>query len=681
MKKFVNKAYVAASVIMGAGMIGAALTGIAPASAMAASSVVTIPEPAISSLDPTQWGGQILIDQGTVLEGLYGYNTDNQLEPKIASGYKISDGGRVWTIYLRKNAKWSNGKPVTAQDFYYAWMRLASPADSTGALWAGVMSGVVNAWAYHGGAASASMVGLKVLNPYAIQLTLNSPEDIIGQLAITGSMPLYPPAVEAHPNNWYLPQYFVGDGPYVVQSFVPNGEIQLVRNPHYVGASGEVNVGNVSQINIIPAPTVPLEDYLANKLSAAMIGSASDYQYIKSHAALESQVVSQPQYNVSFLEYDKSTTASPVDNALVREAIGMALDRAPIANNVLNGMASPAYAFGPASLTPTKYEHALPFNVAAARALLAKAGYPNGKGIPTLALYCQTVANSPSSVAIAEAIQQEMKQELNINFKIDPTAATLWGAITWGGLNEGVEPGFNIGTGVANWNAAGNLTLQANQFVGDAGTMGPASYREHVSNWYFPTYDPAGVFAYGNPNDASAGTSWSDVLKIQASVMKDNTYLTAWFKRQPALYQELNAPQPGNTTMDLWNNLVGQWKAASTNSAKHSVWVNMWKFVSNYSQGDGGTSVGLDGQVYQDQHETTAQYDASIWGNELNAATTASQENSLVSKIDNLLMGQGYVEPIVLNDAIFLVKPGVTDVVSNPWSWNNFYQLQYINVK
>lgn len=681
MKKFVNKASLAASVIMGAGIIGAALAGIAPASAFAADNEVTIPEPGISSLDPTQWGAQILIDQGTVLEGLYGYNSDNQLEPKIASGYKISDGGRVWTIYLRHNAKWSNGQPVTAQDFYYAWMRLASPADSTGALWAGVMSNVVNAWAYHAGAASANMVGLKVVNPYALQITLGEPQDILGQLAITGSMPLYPPAVEAHPNNWYLPQYFVGDGPYVVKSFVPNGEVQLTRNPNYVGNSKEVNVGNVSQINIIPAPTVPLEDYLANKLSVALIGNPSDYQYIKSHANLEAQVHIQPQYNVTFLEYDKSTTASPIDNPLVREAVAMAIDRAPIANNVLNGMAEPAYAFGPASLGPVKYEHALPYNVAAARALLAKAGYPNGKGIGELQLYCQTVANSPASVAVAEAIQEELKQALNLNFKIDPTAATLWGDITWGGLNPGVEPGFNIGQGVINWNAATNLTMQANQFVGDAGTMGPASYREHVSNWYFPTYDPAGIAEYGNPNDPSAGTSWTDMLKIQASVIKDNAYLTAWFNKQPALYRELNAPQPGNTTMDLWTNLVNEWKAATTPAAKHAVWVNAWKFVSNYSAGNGGTNVGLDGQVYQDEHETKAQYEATIWGNELNGATTAQQENTLASKIDNLLMSQGYVTPLVLNESIFLEKPNVVGTVTNPWSWNNIYQLQYINVK
>lgn len=681
MKKFARKTYMAASVIMGAGMIGAVLAGATPTAAMAANTQVTIPEPAISSLDPTQWGGQILIDQGTVLEGLFGYSNKDQIEPKIASGYQVSDGGRVWTIDLRHNARWSNGQPVTAQDFYYAWMRMASPADSTGAIWASVMSNVVNGWAYHAGQVPASQVGLKVLNSYALQITLAEPQDIRGQLVLTSSMPLYPPVVSAHPNDWYMPQYFVGDGPYVVKSFVPNGEIQLARNPHYVGAAGEVNVGNVSQINVIPAPTVPLEDYLANKIDVALITNPSDYAYIKERPKLDAQIHVQPDYGISYLEYDKSTTASPVDNLLVRKAIAMVIDSAPIGNTVLNGLAGPAHGFGPSTLGPVPYEHPLPYNVSAARALLAKAGYRNGRGIPTLALYTQTVATNPQAVPIAEAVQQEVSQALNINFKIDPTAATPYGNITWGGLNPGIEPGYVLGTGVVNWDTSTNLTMQANDVAIYDGTMGPASYREHVSDWYFPTYDPEGVAAYGNPADANAGTTWSDMAKLQASALKDIAYLNAYFNQQPALYRSLNAPQPGNSNMDLWNNIVKQWKSATTNAARHAAWVVAWKFVSNYSAGNGSANVGLDGQVYQDQNQSPAQHEITILDSELNAATTSKEENALASQIDNIMMDQGYVVPVVINENVILEKPDLSGVITNPWSWGNFYQLQYIRIK
>jgi peptide/nickel transport system substrate-binding protein/oligopeptide transport system substrate-binding protein len=150
-------------------------------------------------------------------------------------GAYLSQRGGYIAYYLRHDARWSNGKPVTAQDFYYAWMRVLSPQNSTAAVWASVAQYAVNAWQYHAGAAQASQVGIKVLNPYAIQLRLTAPHDILGDMVLTGSMPLYQPSIEAHPTDWYKPQYFVSDVPYTIKSFVPNGQITLVRNPAYVG--------------------------------------------------------------------------------------------------------------------------------------------------------------------------------------------------------------------------------------------------------------------------------------------------------------------------------------------------------------------------------------------------------------------------------------------------------------
>ena len=246
-------------------------------------------------------------------------------------------------------------------------------------------------------------------------------------------------------------------------------------------------------------------------------------------------------------------------------------------------MAGVATGFGPPSWSPVKYEHSYPYNVTAARALLAKAGYPNGKGIPTLAIYAPTTPNGLATVPVAEAVAQELKQGLNINTKINPTANTLWGQITWGGLNQGIEPGFNIATGVVNWIDPVNLTMQANQLVGNAGTMGPPAYRTAVSAWYFDKYDPQSVARYGNPDNTKLGTTWSDMLKLQNAVIADNRYLTAWWARQPALYRDLNKPLPGASTMDLWNNLVKGWKAAKTSADKHTAWVTAWKFGGNYS--------------------------------------------------------------------------------------------------
>lgn len=683
--KLSYKTKLTASIAMGAGMIGSLMSGVtAGAQATPASpSAVTIPEPLnspISTLEPSLWGAQILIDQGTVMEGLYGYNDKDQIVPKIATGYSVANGGKLWTFHLRHDARWSNGKPVTANDFAYAWLRVLSPSDSTGAIWASVAQFVVNAYQYHGGQVPASRVGIQVVNPYEIQLRLQSPHNLLGEMVLSGSMPLYAPSVQAHPSDWYLPQYFVSDAPYTVKSFVPNGQITLARNPHYVGNPKEVNVGNVQQINLIPGSTVPVEVYLANKIDVALIGQASDYHYVQTHPALAPQLHAQPADALTFLQVDKSVIPSPVDNQLVRQAVAMALNRAPIATAVLNNLGGAATAFGPPSWPPVKFEHSLPYNLSAAQALLVKAGYPNGKGIPTLAIYVPATPSELSSTPVAEAVAQELKQYLNINTKIEPTANTLWGNINWGGLNQGIEPGFNIAVGVANWIDATSLPMQANQFVADPGTMGPPAYRSVVSHWYFDKYDPTGVAKYGNPDDKNAGATWADMLKLQNAVYADNKFLTAWWAKQPALYRELHTPLPGNSNLDLWNNLVKAWKAAKTPADKHTAWVTAWQFVSNYSAGNGNTNMGLDGYVYEYSHWPHDQYLLSMWGDELAAATNTDTENALTAKINNLLMGEGWVAPIAYVKNFFLEKPYLHDAVTNPFSWGNFYQLQYLHV-
>lgn len=642
-----------------------------------ANSTVTIQIPQFSTLDPAQWGGQFLVDQGTLFEGLVGYNRHNQIEPKIATHWTTSDGGRVWTFYLRHNARWSNGKPVTAEDFYYAWMRLASPKDTTGAIWSGVMSFVLNAWSYNAGGVPSSKVGLKVVNPYELRITLGSPHNILGRLALAASMPLYPPSVQAHPNDWYMPGNFVGDGPYVVKSFVSNGELSMVRNPDYVGAAHEFNVGNVQQINLVPQSTVPVEDYMANKADTALIQTPSDYQYVLTHPQLKAQLHVAPLAELEYLEWDKSVVPSPLNNALVRQAISMSIARAPIVKSVLNGLGGATSKFGFPGWPTDSGQTPLPYNVAKAQALLAKAGYPNGKGIPTLHLYCQTGQNW---VSVAEAISSEIKQNLNINFEISPLAPTLYGNVTWAGLNQGIQPGYNLANAVANWVGYGSLPLQANEFIPIQGTIGPYWYMKHISNWYFPAYDPADVALWGNPTDASMGTQWSQWKPLEKSALADINYLNAWTKRQPLLYREDTTAPGALSLMDIWNTYVQEFKTATTSAAKHQAWVLAWKFAGNYSKGNGNASVGLQGQVFVDQHIPLDVHMAQQWSTEEMDALSPALAIDLTEKIDNFILDQGYGIPIYYFKNFYLEKPGLHGVQTNPYAWNAFYQFQYMTL-
>lgn len=287
------------------------------------------------------------------MEGLTGYNAKNHVVLKIASKIVSSHHERDWTIYLRHNARWSNGKSVTAQDFYDAWMYVVSPK-----------------------------------------------------------------------NPFWTPKYFVGDGPYLVKSFVPNGQIVLARNPQYVGASGQMNVGNIQSITIEPTSSVPVEDFLAGKLSAAVIQTSSDYRYVQGNAKLKADLHVAPTANINYLEWDKSPQPSPLYKVNVRRAVALAINRSPIVNSVLAGMAGSANTFAYPGWPTAKLERPVGYNVQEARRLLAKAGYANGKNLPTIYLYTETQANNPTWINVAEAIAQELKQNLNMTVKIEPTAQT-----------------------------------------------------------------------------------------------------------------------------------------------------------------------------------------------------------------------------------------------------------------
>ena len=652
--------------------------------ASAATTTVTIPAPAISSLDPIVWGPSTLIDQGTTFEGLFGYNSKNQIVPKIADKWQMSDGGKVITVWLRHNARWSNGQPVTAEDFYYAWMRVAS-SNAVGDTWASVMNNVLNGYAYQAGTVPASAVGIKIVNPYELRVTLSGPSNILGLFAQSASMPVYPPDVQKHPTSWWMPQNFVGDGPYVVKSFVANGAITLVRNPDYVGHAGEYNVGNVPQIKIVPAPSVGVEDYESGALSATTITSPSDYKYVLSH--MKSQVHKTPDALINYLSWDRSVAPSALNNLSVREAIAMAINRAPIVNPVLDNMVGATTVFAYPGFPTYNDEHnPYSYNVTKARQLLTKAGYPGGKGTGQLYLYCQTSTSSPQSVATAEAVAAELKQNLNLNFKIDPVNGTLWGELVYGGMQPGIHPGYTVAAGDANWNQNGQWPMQAQQFavLNLSGAFGPQAYRQYAEGWDFYNYDPRNVKAWGNPADPNEGITAASWTPLITAAKKDIAYLNAWKAKQPAAYRIALTPPPGTPTLtQTLHTYMAEYSKAKTSAAKHTAWVDFWKWVGSYpAGGTGGANMGLNAQVYVDQHEPALEATIRMLNQEL--YTTASNAKAAVfaSDVVDSMLNSGYVIPLDYSSTVYLARPGLEGLQANPWAeMGGFYQLQYLRLK
>lgn len=112
----------------------------------------------------------------------------------------------------------------------------------------------------------------------------------------------------------------------------------MVSNPNYVGAAGKLNHGNVETIHVLPATTVPVEDYMSYHADVVLIQSASDLQYVKKTDELKSQLYTAATYAIKYLLWSNPTTESPYDKKEVRQAIAKAIQRKPIVESVLNGM-------------------------------------------------------------------------------------------------------------------------------------------------------------------------------------------------------------------------------------------------------------------------------------------------------------------------------------------------------
>ncbi|KRW92211.1 ABC transporter substrate-binding protein [Alicyclobacillus tengchongensis] len=639
----------------------------------------------LTSLDPSQWGAQILVDQGTIMEGLYGYKQKNEIVPKIAAGYKLSNNGLTWTFTLRKDARWSNGQPVTAQDFYYAYMRQMSPSNPNGQLWLSVLNVVKNSYAYHAGTVPASAVGLKVINNYTLQITTSAPHYILGDLAEAGSMPINEQVAKAHPTNWFLPQYFVSDAPYTVKSFQANGPLILVRNPKYVGHPGEVNFGSAKEIDVLPGTSVSVEDFMANKIDVTTIGSTSDLQYVKNHGQLQSEMHKAPDYGVTYLQYDNSAVPSPLDKPAVRQAIAMAIDRQPIVNDVLGGMGGITNTFSVPGWPTAKYEKGIATNIAEAKQLLAKAGYPNGKGLPTIYLYAEVPSSSPQSVPVAEAVQEELQQNLGIQTKIVQLNATDWGNLTYGGPQQNIQPGYNVAVGGTNDLDPASLNLGGDQGVYWPGTYGYSNqFVQHVLPWYNTPYDPASIKKYGDPNNPNEGVKWSQWSALVKAAKADIAYLNKWTSQQPAQWRAIMDPPGSLSLTQQWNQIVNSWNQAKSATAKHAAYVQAWKFVAPYTEGSGGGGINtssLDVQVYWDQHESADVKNWRMWQAEYQNSPSMFASASTAAKLMTQLIQQGYTIPLFYGETYYLERTGVTGAQPNPWSWGGFYQMQYLSAK
>jgi oligopeptide transport system substrate-binding protein len=351
-----------------------------------------------------------------VMEGLV-LKDRKTLEPRpgVAKTWDISNDGRVYTFYLRENAKWSNGDAHTAQDYVWSWWRALQT--TLGNQYAYMLFPIKNAKRYYDGETSDfSDVGVKAIDNLTLQVTLTNPTPYFLQLLDHYSLfPVHQATIEkfGRPDErgtrWSYEGNLVGNGPYKLEEWKINRHITVTKNPHYWD---EANV-SINSIVFKPVDNAVTEErmFRAGALHVTSSIPADKIAIYQEKSAPELKIT--PYLGTYF--YRLNINTPQLQDKRVRRALGMAIDRKQLVDNITKGGQIPAYTMTPPGTMGYFPESTLNFDPEAAKRLLAEAGYPNGEGFPPVEILYNT---NEGHRKIAVALQEMWKNYLNIDIKL-----------------------------------------------------------------------------------------------------------------------------------------------------------------------------------------------------------------------------------------------------------------------
>ncbi|HET6407610.1 MAG TPA: peptide ABC transporter substrate-binding protein, partial [Chthoniobacteraceae bacterium] len=410
------------------------------------------------TLDPGLITGQ---PEGRIVnalfEGLTTFNSEARPGPGMAESWTISDDKRIYTFKLRPGIAWSDGTPITAQVFVDSWRRTLLP--DTAASYNYQLFYVKNAQAFaegriawddgtpmtaqdfidswrsaplpdaaagynsqlfyvktaqafaNGKFTDFAHVGVKALDDRTLEVTLENPTPFFLDLCATPPLaPVPTKVIEKYGDDWIKPEHMVNNGAYVVETWRINDIIRLRKNPHYWNAA---NVA-LETIDVLPIS----KDTVAYNFFASGLADLSMDKGLTPPALLDA-LKKRPEFHPApflgtyFLRFN--CKKGPFTDDKVRRAFGMAIDKRRIVEKITRAGELPATAFVPPGLEGYASPDGLPYDPEKARALLAEAGYPDGKGFP---LVNYLYDDKGSNEFIAVELQDMWKKELGVGVNL-----------------------------------------------------------------------------------------------------------------------------------------------------------------------------------------------------------------------------------------------------------------------
>lgn len=355
----------------------------------------------------------------------------SEVVPAGADSWTVSDDGITYTFHIRDNWTWSDGTPVTANDYAYAFQRIVDPA--TAAPMAYRVYVIAGAQAINQGESSdMSALGVKALDDQTLEIKLVAPSSwFLSSLSSIGHA-VPKGAIDAYGNDWTLPENIVVNGPYKLTELEPEDLAVLEKNPTYFAADN-VDINTIN-LYVVKEESTALALYEDDALDIVAVPS-TDLDRVKNDPTLSSEFYNGPK-NVLYY-YDFNALKPPFDNVKVRQAFAAAVDKQGIVDFITKGGEVPA----PTLTPPGSFGHVpdsagvgIPFDPEHAKALLAEAGYPGGNGLPPITLAFNA---GETHSRIAQAVQQMWQQTLGATIELQPVEGQAYSQIA-------AEGAFNV---------------------------------------------------------------------------------------------------------------------------------------------------------------------------------------------------------------------------------------------
>jgi len=355
-----------------------------------------------------------------VFEGLTAFDETGTARPGVAERWELSPDGLRYTFHLRKEACWSNGDPITAEDFVYSWRRTAEPA--TASEYVGQLHYIRGVREFSEGKLKDwTQCGVKALDPATLEVTLENPTSFFLDLcAFSTLLPVHRATVEKH-DDWAMnPAHHVGNGAFMLKEWRLFDRIRLVKNPRYWNAAAV----QMQSIDVLPAgrPMTAFNLYATGVADLMMDKGLAP-------TSLMHELKQRPDFHSApFLGnyfYRFNCSRKPFSDPRVRLAFSLVVDKKHLTEFISRAGEVPATSFTPPGAgggyqPPPSYER----DAEKARRLLAEAGYPGGQGFPLFSYLYR--ADSELDQDIAVELQGVFKRELGVNMQLTRQEWTVY---------------------------------------------------------------------------------------------------------------------------------------------------------------------------------------------------------------------------------------------------------------